>query len=191
MHHRFFIALASLLLILSACNKKNLRADSRFEPPTTWNALADTNYAIFYPDSFQILFEPVHGTRFSILASTDGPKDRYRESIDFAVHDLGGLSIDLETYLQASKDKIEQLSSGVLFEDEEWSLRDDIEFVKIEHNGSRGKYHLHWLQYYCLYEGKVYTLTFTGEQKNLDKYADVVSKIMRSFRLTDLDNLAF
>ena len=78
----------------------------RHEVPKNWKELNETDYSIYYPETFVLDQSGIMGTRFVLYFNKATPNDLFRENINLMIQDLSGLSINLDDYVKISEEQI-------------------------------------------------------------------------------------
>jgi eukaryotic-like serine/threonine-protein kinase len=142
--------------------------------------LSKTNYTIKYPDTWT-LEEGSTTTSFSIIAGSDGADDKFVENINLVANNIS--SYTPKSYADYSKTFLPSKIKGFkVLEEKEVKQGGKTGYYMI-FKGKQGNDQLKWKQYYFIEKGKVWILTFTGEEKRFADYIKKINSALSSFTI--------
>ncbi|BBI31446.1 PsbP-related protein [Cohnella abietis] len=137
--------------------------------------------SIQYPESWTTQ-ENIPGAIIAFLTPLEGENDKFQESVNIVVQDLGGQAITLEQYGELSKQSLPQFITDMELIDAELAKTDaGTEFYTLEYTGKQGAFDLHWRQIVTISGGKAYILSYTAEPDSFDKYVETVGTMVDSW----------
>lgn len=148
-----------------------------------WKTLAQTNYSIEYPSTWELNKGGQMGTSFILFSPLDSEKDTFKENVNLMVQDLGKENIDLNRYTEISEGQIKTLLTNSDLIESKRIKKSNAEFHKLIYTGDQGIFHLKFEQYYWVIDSKAYVLTFTSEEEKFATYSETGEKILNSFRI--------
>ena len=172
-----FIAVAIFIAtIMTACGQT-----SRYVPEG-WKKLETHEFSILYPDTFELTYGVMVGTRFVLLAPQSSPDDMFRENVNLRIYDLRSLNISFDNLIENTKGFLTRFVTDIKFIENKRIENDDLTFHSIIVTGKQGLFNLKWLQRIMYKNGRAYNFTFTAEAEQFDNYIEVATKIMDSFK---------
>lgn len=155
----------------------------RHEVPKNWKELNETDYSIYYPETFVLDQSGIMGTRFVLYFNKATPNDLFRENINLMIQDLSGLTINLDNYVKISEEQIKTLiTAGQLIESKRMGANSR-EFQRIIYKGKQGQFDLKWLQFYWVENHKAFVLTLTCKQNEFASCVATGEEIMYTFKI--------
>ena len=176
------LGVIGMLIMLISCGKKSQSAE-QIEIPKDWKTLANANYSIQYPDSFELNTSGEMGLTFILLSKQTSPSDSFRENINLIIQDLTNKNINMDKFVEISEGQIKTMFNNATIIENIRTIKEDSEFHKITFSGTQGQFNLKFVQYYRIVNQKAYVLTFTSEQTQFDHYKEIADKIMNSFKI--------
>ncbi len=136
------------------------------------------NYAIRYPDKWEINASGYMGTKFIILSPVE-ENDVFRENINLIIQDLSTYDINLDDFAQLSENQIKtQFGENSIIEHKK-----EGNHYKIIYQGAQNGIDMMFEQYYFLKDKKAYILTFTSIPTAFDAYKQIAEEILSSFTI--------
>tara|TARA_R110002073_G_scaffold53840_4_gene138827 strand:+ start:38327 stop:38833 length:507 start_codon:yes stop_codon:yes gene_type:complete len=138
------------------------------------------NYSIEYNNDWELDLSGQMNSSF-ILFSKIEPNDTFRENVNLLIQDLKGLNMTMESYVDLSESQIKtMIPNSKLIESK---VVDS--YYSMVWSGVVGGTELKFKQYFFVKEKeeKAYVLTLTTLPNTYDKYVEVGSKILNSFKL--------
>ncbi|MCK6695626.1 MAG: hypothetical protein L6Q97_26420, partial [Thermoanaerobaculia bacterium] len=74
-----------------------------------WSALAEQNYSIEYPGSWELNRPGQGGPNFLLFSQLGSAEDTFRENVNLLIQDLKGMDIDLDKYTAISEEQIKTM----------------------------------------------------------------------------------
>ncbi len=151
------------------------------ETPKNWKLLDKPEFAIQYPDTFDLDTSGQMGMSFILLSQQTSPQDLFRENINLIIQDLSGQGMSLDKYVDISENQIEtMITEGHLIESKRLS-DDNKAFQRMIYTGKQGQFTLKWQNLFWIEDEKAYVLTLTCEENQYDKYVSIGETIMKTF----------
>lgn len=148
-----------------------------------WSALAEQNYSIEYPGSWELNRPGQGGPNFLLFSQLGSAEDTFRENVNLLIQDLKGMDIDLDKYTAISEEQIKtMLEDGKIIESKKQNANGR-DFQKIIYTGKYAPYDLKFEQYYWVEGEKAYVLTLTCEVSQYEAFKKTGERILDSFRL--------
>lgn len=176
---RLFVALM-LLFSLVSCSKANKH---KIAAPEGWKSFEGNEYAINYPETWELNTSGQTGANLLLFSQPDSEEDQFKENISLLIHDLEGLNMDLNKYVEALEAQVSVIvTNGVVLESKRINS-DKGDYQSIISTGKQGIFLLKYKQYCFVSDEKAYILTFTSEQSQFDNYKEIGEKILASFNI--------
>ena len=147
---------------------------------TAQKTLVQKNYTIKYPNTWTMEAGATN-TSFSIISGNDGEGDTFTENIDLRASDIKGYTP--QTYAQYAKTYLPSKIKNFKVVTEKTITQNGTQGYYITFKGKQGIDLLKWKQYYFIEKGKVFILTFTGEEKKYDQYMKLLETTLQSFSI--------
>jgi hypothetical protein len=145
----------------------------------TQKTLTKATYTIKYPDTWT-LENGSSTTTFSLIAGSDGTEDKFTENINLTTNAITS-SYTPQSYAAFSKTFLPtKIKNFKVFEEKAVTQGGKKGYYMV-FKGKQGADILKWKQYYFIEKGKVYILTFTGEEKNYATYMKEIGVSLNSF----------
>lgn len=176
----------ALMITYLACGQtpaEEVSTEVQSETPENWKLLEKPEYAIQYPDSFDLDTSGQMGMRFMLLSKQISEQDVFRENVNLVVQNLPGEGVDLDRYTEISLGQIETMITDVNLLESKKITNKNKSFQRMIYTGKQGQYDLKWQQRYWVENKKAYVLTLTCEVDQYDKYVSIGEEIMNTFRI--------
>lgn len=147
---------------------------------------ATDNYAIQYPNDWTLSSsDGKMGMEFILLAPRSGDEDQFNENITLAVEDLSGYDVALEYYVEVALSQINKIvTDGKVIYNEPKMLHETPYYHAIS-TGKQGGVSLTYDQFYWIFDGKAYIMTFTCPDVTFEEYQAIGEMIMSSFTVKE------
>ena len=146
-----------------------------------WNVLENSIYSIKFPKDWQLDTSGRNKTEFIILSKRE-ENDPFRENVNLIVQDLSNYIMNLESYVNLSKETIKKTPFSKVISSKEIT-NNNILYHEIIWKGYVSKKLLKFKQLYFINNNKAYSLTFTTQEKEFENYLPVGNKILNSFTI--------
>lgn len=170
--------LTAILISLTACGQitqKNI--------PNDWKSLNESDFAIQYPDTFDLDKSGQMGLSFILLSKQTSQQDLFRENVNLLIQNIAGKNIDLNKYVEISENQIKTMITNWNLIESKRLSENSKKFQRVIYTGKQGQFDLKWQQYYWVENKKAYVLTLTCEQNQYDNYVSVGEGIMKTFKI--------
>ncbi len=148
-----------------------------------WKTLAQSDYSIQYPATWQANASGQMGTKFILFAPKDGPDDKFNENVNLLSGPLTDKKMTLDEYVKVNESQIETGIEKVKMLKSEKLKNSRFEYYRVIYTGDHQDMHLEFEQYYIIVNQVAYVLTFTTEAARYSKYKDTGEKILNSFTI--------
>ena len=147
---------------------------------------ATDNFSIQYPNDWTLSSsDGKMGMEFILLAPRSGDDDQFNENITLAVEDLSGYEVTLENYVEVALSQINKIvTDGKVIYNEAKMLNDTPYYHAIS-TGKQGGVSLTYDQFYWIFDGKTYIMTFTCPDVTFEEYRAIGEMIMSSFTVKE------
>jgi serine/threonine-protein kinase len=146
-----------------------------------WLIYNSNEFAIQYPDSFELHTSKEMGTLFYLLSKQSSPFDKFRENINLITEDLSEYKIDLKEYIELSEKQLLGIISESDFIDKKLISAHGKEFYRVIYGLSQNSLNLKIMQYIWVKNKKAYVLTYSAEVEQFANYKPTCEAIMDSF----------
>lgn len=170
-----------IFFTLFACGQQN--DTNKIESAEQWKKYSDSNCEIQYPSEWNENTSGQMGTSFILFSPLTSDSDKFRENVNLLIQDLQGQKMDLDSYVELSKNQVKTLvTNGEIIESEQQNNQNG-EHHKLVYYGTQGLFDLRFEQYFWIIDNKAYILTFTSEKEKFATYKDLSEKILNSFKM--------
>ncbi len=184
---KLFVILGLLLSVMS-CSKSNKHKTAI---PEGWKSFEGNEYTINYPKTWELNTSGQTGANLLLFSQPDSEEDQFKENISLLIHDLGGLNMNLNKYVEALEAQVSVIvTNGVVLESKRINS-DTGDYQSIISTGKQGIFSLKYKQYCFVNNEKAYILTFTSEQSQFENYKSIGKEIMDSFTINQSLNSLF
>lgn len=177
--------LSSLFLLYFLCLTSLISQSSRDKNHETvnnnWLIHNSNEFAIHYPDSFELHSSGKMGTLFYLISKQTSPFDKFRENINLITEDLSEYKIDLKEYIELSEKQLMDIISASDFIDKKLIFAHGKEFYRVIYGLNQNSLTLKIMQYIWVINKKAYVLTYSAEVDQFDNYKPICEAIMDSF----------
>jgi hypothetical protein len=146
-----------------------------------WKTYNDSGYSIRYPPAWELQSDGKTGVTFFISSPLESAEDKFRENVNLIIEDLTGGNIDLNQFVDISKEQIMKVITNSSIIESERIKGGSREHHKIIYTGDQGVFHLEFEQYYWMIGDKAYLLTFTAEKNRFTDWKETAEEILNSF----------
>lgn len=148
-----------------------------------WKLLSESNYSIKYPGNWDLNKSGQMGTSFFLFSPLSSEKDQFKENVNLLIQDLTGYNVDLDEYVEISKNQVKTLITDGKIIVSERIVDTPLKYQKMIYTGKQGIYKLKFEQYYWIENNKAFVLTLTCEESQFDTFKTIGEKILNSFQL--------
>ena len=123
------------------------------------------------------------GAAVTFLSPSDGPDDRFRESVQVLVQDLPFSTMTLRQYTDISLSQATSQIPDFTLLSSNPTLLADREAQRVIYRGQQGAYELKWEQVWLVDRGRAYVITLTAELNRFATLHATAEAIIQSFGL--------
>jgi hypothetical protein len=123
------------------------------------------------------------GVAVTFLSPSDGPDDRFRESVQVLVQDLPFSTMTLRQYADTSLSQATSQIPDFTLLSSNPTLLADREAQRVIYRGQKGGYVLEWEQVWLVDRGRGYTVTLTAELSRFATVHATAEAVIESFAL--------
>lgn len=164
-----------LLISISACGQTK-----------KWNNLKKNNYAINYPNEWELNESGQMGSEFILFSPLSSDNDNFKENVNLIIQDLSAYNLDLNKYVEISESQIKTIiTEGEIITSERIN-KNGKEFQKMIYTGKQGIFNLKYEQYVWVENDKAFILTLTCIQSEFSDYKNIGEEILNSFKLFEI-----
>lgn len=156
---------------------------SLFGQTENWNTLSKDNYKIDYPKEWELNESGQMGTRLMLFSPVSSADDKFRENVNLMVQDLTAYNLDLDGFVQISKDQIKVMITDSEILESKRISGPGLDHHKIVYKGKQGQFNFKFVQYYWVKDNNAYVLTLTCQEDQFRAYESIGYNILDSFRL--------
>lgn len=162
----------------SGKNTKNRRVDT-----SGWKTYRSDMFYIKYPPSWTVqdknlLAKPM---RFYIRSPLLSAQDRFSENLLVVEEPLKDAK-NLDEYFQQNKKEIEDvLGNGIIYMHK--VTHTELPYYRLDYKVQMNNRAIRYRQHYYVWHGKGFVVTFTGLEKDWNKYMDTIQGILDSFKI--------
>jgi eukaryotic-like serine/threonine-protein kinase len=138
------------------------------------------NFTINYPPSWQI--KEISGMVF-FLSPGEGRSDDFSENVGVIIEDLSKQPMSLNEYEKLSLTSAPKLIKDFKLAAKNSAKIDGEDAYSMIYSGIDKSRRLKYKSYTFITGSKAYTLTYTAEEKNYDKYLNQAELVMKSIKI--------
>lgn len=148
-----------------------------------WKVFDSENFVISHPNNWDVDQSGQMGTSFMLFSPLTSKEDRFKENVNLIVQDLTGFNLDLDQFIQMSEEQIKtMLVDGKIITSKRLEEEgQDIHMLTF--SGTQGVFDLEFDQLCFIKKEKAYIVTFTYEASEKEKYRELGTDILKSFRV--------
>lgn len=149
----------------------------------SWKTFSKDEYSIKYPENWKLDASGNMGTVFILFSARASETDSFRENINLTTQDFSKYTMSLDHFAQLSESQIKSVIENAKILESKKLENNGKHYYKIVYTGDQGPYTLKYKQYYFIENKKAYVLTYTSLVSTYDKYNQVATMIMDSFKV--------
>ena len=152
--------------------------------PVNWLVYKDTEnkFSIKYPDNW----EPKEvATAIAFLSPLDGTKDKFRENVNVMVQDLKTHPMDLSEFTELTRKQIKLHAGNDAILGEKRLTFAGQPAEQFIYKATIQEVDLKFKQYWFIKGTNAFVLTYTAEPQQYERYEDVGTEMLDSFKLDE------
>jgi len=177
------VKLIGFLMLVTSLSTQGQTAENKpqMNVPDGWKSLVENNYAMQYPNDWELSRSGQMGTSFIVFSPLSSDQDQFRENINLIIQDLTGHQLNLDDYVEISENQLKTMITDCKIIKSERMKAEKADYQKVIFTGTQGIFHLKFEQYYWVVKDEAFVLTFTCEEDQFNKYQALGEHMMTSF----------